>query len=126
MHNDEEAIRELVETWLEATANGDTEQVMKLMADDVVFLLPGHPPMYKADFSAAQTAQRPFKITTQSEIQEIKLLGDWAYCWNKLNVTMTPNDGKPAVKRAGNVLSILQKQNGHWAIVRDANMLSIV
>jgi ketosteroid isomerase-like protein len=54
------------------------------------------------------------------------LLGDWAYCWNKLSVTMTPNDGKPPVKRAGNVLSILQKQNGRWVIVRDANMLGVV
>jgi len=126
MHYDEAAIRQLVATWLDASAAGNAERVLTLMADDVVFLLPGQPPMYKADFAAAQTAQRSFDMKAESEIQEIKLLGDWAYCWNKLSVTMIPHDGKPPVKRAGNVLSILQKQNGRWVIVRDANMLSIV
>jgi uncharacterized protein (TIGR02246 family) len=126
MHNDETAIRQLVATWLEASAAGDFAQVLQLMADDVVFLLPGQPAMYKADFAAAQTAQRSFDIKAESNIQEIKLLGDWAYCWNKLTVTMTPRDGKMPVKRAGDVLSILQKKNGRWVIVRDANMLSLV
>lgn len=125
MHSDEAAIRQLVSDWMTASATGDTQRVLELMADDVVFLLPGRPPMYKSDFKAAQTAQQQIEISGQSDIQEIKLLGDWAWCWNKLTVTMTPREGKP-IKRAGNVLSILQKQNGRWVIVRDANMLTVV
>lgn len=96
------------------------------MADDVVFLLPGRPPMHRTDFQTAQVGQQQFDIDGHSDIKEIKLLGDWAYCWNRLTVTMKPRDGGPEVKRAGNVLSVLQKQNGQWVIVRDANMLIVV
>jgi uncharacterized protein (TIGR02246 family) len=124
MQDDETAIRQLVADWMAASAAGDNARVLELMTDDVVFLLPGRPPMRKADFQAAQTAQQPFDIRGESDIQEIKVLGDWAWCWNRLTVTMTPPGGTPVV-RAGNVLSILRKQNGRWAIARDANMLSL-
>src|SRR5437879_13061389 len=45
MQDDEQAIRQLVATWLSASKAGDTEKVLSLMADDVVFLVPGQPPM---------------------------------------------------------------------------------
>jgi ketosteroid isomerase-like protein len=41
-----------------------------------------------------------------------------------LTVVMTPRKNGARVKRAGDVLSILQKQSGKWVIVRDANMLT--
>ena len=127
MHSDEQAIRQLVSAWMSATRAGDADQVLKLMSDDVVFLTPDRPPMRKADFAAGQAAQKDFDIQGDSEIQEIKLLGDeWAYCWNKLSVVMTPRDGGAPVKRSGNVLSILHKQAGGWVIVRDANLLAVV
>lgn len=125
---DERAIRELIATWLRASSAGDTEQILTLMADDVVFLMPDHPPMRgKAAFAAGQTALKNFRIDATSEIQEIRVLGAWAYCWTKLSVVVTPQQGGASVKRAGNTLSILQKQStGAWVIVRDANMLSVV
>ena len=45
MGRDEQAIRDLVATWMSASAAGDHERVLGLMDDDVVFLLPGRPPM---------------------------------------------------------------------------------
>lgn len=45
MQNDEQAIRHLIEKWHAATAVGDLTQILGLMADDVVFLTPGQPPM---------------------------------------------------------------------------------
>ena len=44
MPTDEDAIRQLVATWLDAS-RADTDKVLSLMTDDVVFLTPGHPPM---------------------------------------------------------------------------------
>lgn len=41
----EQAIRDLVALWHRATAAGDVETVLNLMAEDVVFLVTGHPPM---------------------------------------------------------------------------------
>jgi uncharacterized protein (TIGR02246 family) len=41
MSSDEQEIRNLVATWMAATKAGDIERVLSLMAEDVVFLLPG-------------------------------------------------------------------------------------
>jgi uncharacterized protein (TIGR02246 family) len=126
MHSDEQAIRDLVTTWLEASKSGDEKTVLSLMAEDVVFLQPGQPPMRgRSGFAAAQKKLADFAIDGSADVQEIKVFGDWAYCWNHLIVVITPRGGKP-VKRAGNVLSILHKQHGRWVIVRDANMLTVV
>jgi uncharacterized protein (TIGR02246 family) len=125
--NDEQAIRDLVATWLSASKAGETEKVLSLMAEDVVFLVTGQPPMRGKDaFAASQSALANIDLDATSEIQEIKVLGEWAYLWTELTVVMTSKTGGAPIKRAGNTLSILQKQNGAWVIFRDANMLAVV
>jgi uncharacterized protein (TIGR02246 family) len=127
MHNDEQEIRDLVTTWLSASKAGDTEKVLSLMAEDVAFLRLGQSPMRgKATFAATQSALVDIDMEASCEIQEIKVFGEWAYLWNKLTVVMTPKKGGPLVKRAGDTLSILQKQKGSWVMFRDANLLTIV
>ena len=122
---DETAIRDLIATWLRASKGGDQETVLSLMSEDVVFLQAGQPPMRgRSGFAAAQKAMGDIDIDASSEIQEIRILGDWAYCWNRLTVVVSPRNGGASTKRAGDVLSLLQKQSGRWVIVRDANMLS--
>jgi uncharacterized protein (TIGR02246 family) len=128
MQSDEQEIRELVRTWMEATKAGDSETVLGLMTDDVVFLRPGHPPMMgKLAFATATpppSNQPSPQFDGTSEIQEIKVLGDWAFMWSKLTVVMTMPGGDPPIKRAGDVLSIFKKENGKWRLARDANMLT--
>lgn len=129
MENDERAIRALVDTWLNATQAGDLETVLHLMSDDVVFLVAGQPPMIgKVAFTAAATAQpggeRP-RFEGSSEIEELKVLGDWAFMRTKLSVTMTPSGGR-SVTRSGYTLSILKKHEGRWLLARDANLLAPV
>jgi uncharacterized protein (TIGR02246 family) len=127
MENDEQAIRQLLTTWLDASKAGDTEKVLSLMADDVVFLVAGQPPMRgKAAFAASQSALKAAKIDASSEIQEIKVMGDWAYMWTKLSVAITLSSGAAPTKRAGNTLSILRREADNWLIARDANMLTAV
>jgi uncharacterized protein (TIGR02246 family) len=129
MQSDEEQIRELVQTWMSATKAGDLDTVLSLMADDAVFLIAGQPPMIgKAAYAAAsrtgkKNQERP-RFDGRSEIQEIKVLGDWAYMWTKLRVVVTPPGGAQPIARAGHTLTILKKQNGKWLLARDANMLS--
>ena len=128
MQNDEQAIRELVATWMSATKAGDTQTVLGLMTDDIVFLVPGQPPMDKRTFAAAARAQsgpQQLDIDGKSEIQEIKVCGDWAYMWTKLKIVVTPPGGA-TMTRAGHTLSILKKQNGKWLLARDANLLAPV
>jgi len=127
MQNDEQEIRELVSRWMAASKAGDVDTVLSLMADDVVFLVPGQPVMRKADFASkarAQSGQDAPQIDGSSEIQEIKVLGEWAFMWTRLTVVMTPPNGAEPMRRAGHTLTILKKQNGRWVIARDANLLA--
>jgi len=127
MQNDEQEIRELVSRWMAASKAGDVDTVLSLMADDVVFLVPGQPVMRRADFASkagAQSGRDAPQIDGSSEIQEIKVLGEWAFMWTKLTVVMTPPNGAQPVRRAGHTLTILKKQDGRWVIARDANLLA--
>jgi uncharacterized protein (TIGR02246 family) len=129
MLSDEQEIRQLVSTWMTATKAGDVDKVLSLMVDDVVFLVPGQPVMRKADFAAAARSQSSHgapQFDGSSEIQEIKILGDWAFMWTKLTVIVTPSAVAPSTKRAGYTLSVLKKQDGKWLLARDANMLAPV
>jgi len=129
MSHDEQEIRQLVATWMTATQRGDVDTVLSLMADDAVFLVPGRAVMHKADFAESARAQATHaapRFDGTSEIQEIKVLGDWAFMWTRLTVVATPPDGAPPTQRAGHTLTILNKQNGKWVLARDANMLAPV
>ncbi len=129
MQSDEDQIRQLVVTWHTASKAGDVDTVLGLMTDDVVFLVPGRAPMRKAEFASASRAQAGKsmpKIDGSSEIQEIRVVGDWAFMWTKLSVTVTPPDGGEPVQRAGHTLTVLQKINGKWFLARDANLLAPV
>ncbi|HWP56386.1 MAG TPA: SgcJ/EcaC family oxidoreductase [Candidatus Acidoferrales bacterium] len=129
MKSDEEQIRELVNTWMAATRAGDIDTVLNLMTDDVVFLIPGRPPMGKDEFAStarAQPMQSAPKIDGTSEIQEIKVVGNWAFMWTRLRVVATLPDGSPPIERAGHTLSVLKKENGKWLLARDANLLAPV
>ena len=128
MPTDEEQIRDLVSTWMAATRAGDTEKVLSLIAEDAVFLVAGQPPMLKSDFaalSAAQTSAEAPHFDGTNQIEEIKVLGDWAYMWAELRVVAIQPNGERVV-REGHTLTILKKENGKWLLARDANMLSRV
>jgi uncharacterized protein (TIGR02246 family) len=123
MNKDEQEIRNLVETWLVASKAGDLETVLSLMADDVVFMVPGQEPFGKEAFAARNRKMNGVLIESTSEIQEIEVLGDWAWLRNRLKVTIAPPGGKTAV-HSGYTLTILRKNpDGKWVLARDANLL---
>jgi uncharacterized protein (TIGR02246 family) len=129
MHDDEQAIRQLVATWMAASKAGDVETVLSLMSDDAVFLVPGQAMMRKDEFAAAARAQAgpdAHRFDGTSEIQEIKVVGDWAFMWTRLRVVVTPPNGGKTITRAGHTLSVLKKENGKWVLARDANLLAPV
>jgi uncharacterized protein (TIGR02246 family) len=124
MNSDEQAIRDLVDRWLDASQRGDLATVLSLMADDVIFLVPGQEPFGKEAFAAASEAMADVRIEGVSDIKEIKVVGDWAWMRSYLQMTITPTDGQP-VRRSGYTLTILGKNaDGNWVIRRDANLLA--
>lgn len=124
MTSDEQTIRELVQKWMAASQAGDTATVLSLMSDDVVFMVPGQEPFGKQAFATAAKDMRGVSIEGTSDIQELRVLGDWAWMRNRLHITMTSPKGEPK-RRSGHTLTILRKNDdGHWVIARDANLLT--
>ncbi len=124
MSPDEQAIRDLVDLWMKASQSGDTQTVLSLMSDDVVFTVPGREPFGKAAFAAASAGAKGMRIEGTSEIVEVKVLGDWAWMRNKLRIQVTMPDQKVVV-RSGYTLTILKKEHGKWVVTRDANLLTV-
>jgi uncharacterized protein (TIGR02246 family) len=124
MTEDERAIRQVVDTWMKATAAGDISTVLSLMTDDIVFMVPGREPFGKGEFAASAKGLKAGAIEGVADVREIRVLGDWAYIRNHIEVTMTPAAGTPT-RRSGYTLSIMRKENdGQWRLARDANLMT--
>ncbi|HEV7747176.1 MAG TPA: SgcJ/EcaC family oxidoreductase [Pyrinomonadaceae bacterium] len=122
--SDEDAIRGLVDQWLTASEQGDLPTMLNLLADDVIFMVPNKGPFGKEEFSRSYESMKGAKMKTASDIQEIKISGDWAWMRNFLRVTFTDARGESS-KHSGYVLTILNKRSDEtWVIARDANLLT--
>ena len=121
-NDDEQAIRRLVDTWLGASEGGDLTTMLSLLSDDVLFMVPGKEPFGKEAF-ARNYENIKGKMKTDSDIQEIRIIGDWAWMRNFLRVKFITSSGESTVL-SGHVLSVLRKTpDGKWVIARDANLL---
>lgn len=115
--NDEQEkqkIRDVIDTWIKASAAADFNRVLPLTAKDVVFLRPGHPDM-----------KGKIHFEGRSDIREIQITGNYAFVWNYMSASVTPlPDGSPK-RLGGNILSVFRKEpDGRWVLFRDANMLT--
>jgi len=120
---DEQAIRQLVDEWLTASEEGDLTAMLNLLAEDVLFMVPNKEPFGREVFAQNYEQMKGATLKAQSDIQEIKIIGDWAWMRNSLRVTFTSSDGHSTL-HSGHVLTILRKNSsGNWLIVRDANLL---
>ena len=128
--SDEKEIRELFGNWIESTTKGDLELAHQCIADDALFFVPGVGEMDKKTFAAAAAGgspeDSPIEFDLDSKLREIKVFRDHAYMWIESTLVMTPKNGDPASKMAGHSLSILEKRDGRWQILRDANTLTAV
>src|SRR4051812_24865362 len=124
---DEQAIRALVAAWMKATADGDPDRVLSLIAEDAVFLTPGAAPIRGRDaFAGLQRgAMSQVRIEPAIEIEEVMVHGEWAHAWSRLTLTITPRAGGSPMRRSGHALTIFHRQSdGTWVLARDANTLA--
>ncbi|WP_175757261.1 YybH family protein [Burkholderia ambifaria] len=128
MTEDERAIRELVETWFVSSRRGDLATVLDLIADDAIFMVAGKPPFDKAAFAAASrdanaAAGNGPRVDGRYRIDELRVMGDWAYLRNFIEIDVTPPGGD-TVRRSGHTLTIFRKSGGRWQLTRDANLVT--
>src|SRR4051812_16693904 len=110
---EKQKIRQAIEAWLRASKSGDTDALLQLMAEDVVFLLPGQEPMRgRSAFAAAsRSSGRKFRFVEGTpQIQEIHIAGDFAICWNHLDVRLAAEEDGKIHHHAGNILSVFRKE----------------
>lgn len=128
--SDEKQIRELFDNWIKSTTVGDLELSHQCIADDAVFFVPGIGEMDKKSFAEAAAGgspeDSPYEFDLDCKLREIKVFGDYAYMWIDSTLVSTPKSGGPASKMAGHSLSVLEKRDGRWQILRDANTLTKV
>jgi len=124
MNKDEHAIRALIERWMEASMEGDLETVLGLMAEDAIFMVPGREPFDREEFIRMSDSMKGTRMEGTHEIHELKVLGEWAYVRNHLDLTFFPPGGAAGAKRSGFTLTIFRKDShGNWLLFRDANLV---
>src|ERR1700694_5580309 len=118
MSEDERAIRNAIQKWMDASKAGDTASVLSLMADDVLFMVPGREPFGKEVFAAASRGMKDVRMDGVAAIGEVMILDDWAWTRAHLTITITPPNAKP-MRRSGYTMTIWRKQSGGaWVIFR--------
>jgi uncharacterized protein (TIGR02246 family) len=96
------------------------------MSDDVLFMVAGQEPFGKEGFAATFGSMGDARIDGTSDIVELRILGDWAFIRNHIDLRITRPDGKGA-HRAGYTLTLFRKEaDGQWRLARDANLLTEV
>ena len=128
MGPDEQAIRELHSTWIDAVNAGDLVRLLTLMADDAVFLNPGRAPLGRDGFSPGFSAAHQLSsINCISELEEVVVVGEVAYTRSRDSLSVTPRAGGETKELAGHRITIYRKQpDGRWLLARDAHTLSPV
>jgi len=118
---DEQAIRAINPVWFKAHQDGNVEGIVALYADDAVLSVPGAPPIRGTagireaftkeirDMAAAGLSQK------SGTSPEFKVSGDLGYEWN----TFTVSDKSGKTVDTGKYLSVFERRNGKWVIVRD-------
>lgn len=118
----EQELRDWFERWLDATTRGDLELARSLIADDAVFLVPGQEPMDKETFARGITAVDPERdFHLECSLEEVQVRGNLAWLRSRIRLQIEHKTTGESAMMAGHSLSLLEKRNGHWLVIRDAN-----
>lgn len=117
---DEAAVRDVETAWYKAYNGGDGAAVAALYAEDAVLNVPGAPPMRGAAIREYYLKDAPeFASSGHTDAdgptREVGVSGDLAWQWG----TYSMNDKSGAALDAGKYLTVLQRRNGKWMIIRD-------
>jgi uncharacterized protein (TIGR02246 family) len=119
--DDEAAVRESVERAVAAFNTSDVGALVDLHTGDAVVLKPGKPPEIGKQVMRAslENVFSTFKVKESRMIEELEIVGDWAFTWGYYSVTLTPADGSPPIDEEGKYIDVLRRQpHGSWLFAR--------
>lgn len=120
---DEQAVRELVDNWLEASKRHDLTTLLDLLDEDVLFIVPGKEPFGKEEFAAGNHEMQEAQMEAAIDIKELKVTGEWAWMRSFLKIAFTGVEGD-TTKLSGHILTVFRKTaEEKWVIYRDANLV---
>lgn len=118
---DSSAIRSSQDAWYKSYNNGDGASLAALYADDAVVMAPNVPAARGIaairDYysKSAPEFQASGLTAVEGPAGDIGISGDLA--WQGTTYTVTDKSG--ATIEAGKVLTVFQRRNGKWMIIRD-------
>src|SRR5437588_762414 len=126
MGPDEQAIREVQSTWIDAVNAGELDRLLAMVTDDVVFLNPGDEGLGLDGFSAKfSAAHRQLRICCVSELEDVVIVGEVAYTRSRDSLSVSPLAGGEENRLAGGRMTIYRKQpGGGWRLAGDAHWLA--
>jgi len=110
-----------------AKAN-DPAMMMSQWTDDFVLLQPAGP-ILRGRSTIAEAFRGAWSsveiLESVLDIQEVKVLGDYAFQWGTYSYTLRPRTGGETVRTSGKLMRILQRQpDGSWKIHRTISTTS--
>ena len=121
---DIKAIRTLTERDIAASKDNDIDTLASLWTDDGVLIVPMSPPFVGKpairkllDYQKEQ-AKDSDTTAYDEQWQEVRIIGDYAYEWGSISVTVELAGGKQVSENV-NAMRILQRQkDGSWLVAR--------
>ena len=118
---DEAALRAADSAWFTAVNAGDVDGVTALYADDAVVNVPGAPPA-RGTAAIRGVLAKDIENASKGGVKlvpgpnvEVGVSGDLGWIWNTFTVT----DKAGAIVDAGKYLTLAERKDGKWRIVRD-------
>ncbi len=125
LEEDREAIGTLQERDIAANMALDVEKLLAIRTDDIVYLVPGRPPIVGSDAVRKYMEEVRRQLDNWDMLgyeetwQEVQVVGDYAVEWGTLNVRAKPSDANRESAAVRNIMQVLRRQpDGAWKIAR--------
>ena len=114
---DVEAIKSLSDEIMKAYNEGDLEALTAIVAEDVVFMPPGKPALIGKEAMRNWHDFDKISIDVNITVEEVQVLGDWAFMRNIWIGTVTQKEGGEKFELNNKSLILLRRQtDGTWKL----------
>jgi uncharacterized protein (TIGR02246 family) len=124
LSDDLRAIEDVNQRDVRAVLAGDAAMMMSQWCDDIVVLPPAGPILRgrraNEDVVLRGMEHAPFTtVEWELDIEEVKVLGDYAFQWGSYRGGVRPSAGGDVVRAGGKLMRILRREaDGSWKMYR--------